>query len=391
MDNINGKLYVFGGVGSNYEVLSSIDVYDPDTRLWTQEDNNTENIKKDAAFITSDNKLYTVGGYSNGIYYSDVRSYDTEKKVWRTEGNINTRRGRAGIVTDERYIYIIGGRNSDGYVNTVEVFDTATGKVSQTFDLPEPMMDVQSFISGGTLYIVGGTTYNGYSRNVYARVDDMWKPKATMPYESEYIRGKGYNNDFVCAAVNKKGNVDILKYVTDTKSWKIITSNYINNLIYYGFDIMDNHIYLTGGYSYDSREVSDKTYSYDILTDIANQNSDIPVRTVGFEYEQTNNSEIADAPEILNVNAKILDENKGIYELYLDEEDYNYDTRSLPFFFWSAREGMFAGASKDYRRVIFYADPNTGDRKVKVVVGIGDGRGYVDKKSFLLNGNKEKK
>lgn len=203
--------------------------------------------------------------------------------------------------------------------------------------------------------------------------------------------GKGYNNDFVCAAVNKKGNVDILKYVTDTKSWKIITSNYINNLIYYGFDIMDNHIYLTGGYSYDSREVSDKTYSYDILTDIANQNSDIPVRTVGFEYEQTNNSEIADAPEILNVNAKILDENKGIYELYLDEEDYNYDTRSLPFFFWSAREGMFAGASKDYRRVIFYADPNTGDRKVKVVVGIGDGRGYVDKKSFLLNGNKEKK
>lgn len=28
---------------------------------------------------------------------------------------------------------------------------------------------------------------------------------------------------------------------------------------------------------------------------------------------------------------------------------------------------------------------------VKVVVGIGDGRGYVDKKSFLLNGNKEKK
>ena len=52
---------------------------------------------------------------------------------------------------------------------------------------------------------------------------------------------------------------------------------------------------------------------------------------------------------------------------------------------------MFAGASKDYRRVIFYADPNTGDRKVKVVVGIGDGRGYVDKKSFLLNGNKQKK
>ena len=40
---------------------------------------------------------------------------------------------------------------------------------------------------------------------------------------------------------------------------------------------------------------------------------------MGFEYEQTNNSDIADAPEILNVNAKVLDDNKGIYELYLDE------------------------------------------------------------------------
>ena len=32
-------------------------------------------------------------------------------------------------------------------------------------------------------------------------------------------------------------------------------------------------------------------------------------------------------------------------------------------------------------------DPNTGNRKVKIVVGIGDARGYVDKKAFNLTGN----
>lgn len=39
--------------------------------------------------------------------------------------------------------------------------------------------------------------------------------------------------------------------------------------------------------------------------------------------------------------------------------------------------------------MLFCADPNTGDRKVKVVVGVGDGRGYSDKKAFYLNGNSE--
>ena len=38
---------------------------------------------------------------------------------------------------------------------------------------------------------------------------------------------------------------------------------------------------------------------------------------------------------------------------------------------------------------MFYVDPGTGDRQVKVIVGIGDGRGYVDKKAFLLDGNSE--
>ena len=48
---------------------------------------------------------------------------------------------------------------------------------------------------------------------------------------------------------------------------------------------------------------------------------------------------------------------------------------------------MFSSLSEDYRRVMFYADPNTGNRKVKIVVGIGDARGYVDKKAFNLTGN----
>ena len=66
-----------------------------------------------------------------------------------------------------------------------------------------------------------------------------------MPYVSEYMRGKEYNGDFFCGAVNSVGNVDILKYDTKQNKWSVWEKNFINGLIYYGFDIMDGKIYVT--------------------------------------------------------------------------------------------------------------------------------------------------
>lgn len=387
MENIDGKLYAVSGLNNRFDDLNNIEVYNPETKLWSTE--NKSDIKKDATIVYADNKIYTLGGYNNGTYYSDIKSYDTKTQAWRNEGNLNTARGRAAAIADERYIYIIGGRNSNSYIDTIEVFDTAAAKVTNTIGMPEALIEPQAFFNNGILYIVGGTSYDGYSDRVYAYENDNWTQKTHMPYVSEYIRGKGYENDFLCAAVNSSGNIDLMKYTSSTDKWSVIRSDYIDNLIYYGFDILNYRIYITGGYSYDKNEVQGDVYSYDFITDISKMDKNIPVRTVGYEYEQTNNSSVNNPPEILNVNAKVLDKEKGIYELYLDEDDYTCDSRSVPFFFWSAREGMFEGASEDYTRVIFHADPNTGDRKVKVVVGIGDGRGYADKKSFLLDGNNE--
>ena len=158
-------------------------------------------------------------------------------------------------------------------------------------------------------------------------------------------------------------------------------------LIYYGFYIMDGKIYVTGGYEPIKDVVTDKVYICDCITEINNTSLDIPIRNIGFEYEQNILSETVKTPEILGVKAKVIDKTQGIYELSVDEGLYNSDQRSVPVFFWSSREGMFRALSDNYSKVKFYADPNTGDRKVKVIVGIGDGRGYVDRKAILLDGN----
>lgn len=117
---------------------------------------------------------------------------------------------------------------------------------------------------------------------------------------------------------------------------------------------------------------------------------DIPIRTMGYEYEQTTNTTVDEeyvTPEIESVHvAKI---NEGMYLIYLTEDDYTCDESAVPFFFWTAREGVFVPLGNSYRAGLFYPDNGTGGRNVKLVVGIGDGRGYVNKKTFLLEGYTE--
>ncbi len=385
---VDGNLYIIGGLNNDFDENLDIEQYMPSTHLWTKVNAMLEGMK-DASTSVVGKRIYTFGGYADGVYSNSIKYYDTDQKQWNTSGSLITARGRATCIANEESIYIIGGRNTDGYLNSIEIFDTQTNSITNTILLPEAIIEPQAFYHNDTLYIVGGITYDGYSDKVYALEDGEWIQKTSMPYVSEYVRGDKYENDFFCGAVNNSGNVDILQYDPESDIWNTWEENFIEGLIYYGFDIMNTNIYITGGYSTLKDTAINNVYVCDCVTDTAEFNLDIPVRSIGYEYEQQNIQSIVENPEILGVNVKIINAEKGIYEFTLDEDSYECDQRVIPFFFWSSREGMFKSLSDDYRKVKFYADPNTGDRQVKIIVGIGDGKGYVDKKAFYLTGNSD--
>ena len=396
----NNKLYAVGGYNDDFDIIENIESYNPHYRAWEHETDinipNTLNYPNEGySSVIIGNKIYNIGGYldytygsTDYIYFNDVNAYDINTMQWANVGSFSNERERAGVAVNNNQIYIVGGRNNDGFLSSVEVYNVATNTSSTTAELPQKLMDVQAFFYNDTLYAVGGIGYEGYSDRVYALENGSWVQKNSMPYKSSYVRGKSYNDSFFAASVNDNGNVDILKYDILLDKWSVLYNDFIVSRTYFGLEILNGMLYITGGYSESEDVVKNDVHIYDIVTDIESMDTAIPVRTMGFEYEQSINNDTITSPEILGINAKIIDSNKGIYELYLNEDDYNCDVRSIPFFFWSAREGMFSALSDDYRRVLFYADPDTGDRKIKIIVGIGDSRGYVDRKAILLDGNK---
>lgn len=113
--------------------------------------------------------------------------------------------------------------------------------------------------------------------------------------------------------------------------------------------------------------------------------ADVPVRTLGREFEQTY-SLVSDCikPEITKVSERIIDDENGIYEFSINDGQYTADPSANPFFFWSSMEGTFTALSPDYRSVRFRIDPESRGRQVKVIVGMGDGLGYVDRKAITV-------
>ena len=114
---------------------------------------------------------------------------------------------------------------------------------------------------------------------------------------------------------------------------------------------------------------------------------DRPIRSIGMEYDQMYPETAPDVyPEITAASMTVIDESKGIYQLTIRDDQYRCSEKAAPFFFWNARQGTFlpVDGCDDYRSVQFTVDPDALGKQIKVIVGIGDSLGYIDRKSILI-------
>ncbi len=116
--------------------------------------------------------------------------------------------------------------------------------------------------------------------------------------------------------------------------------------------------------------------------------TDIPIRSIGFEYDQIYPETAPDVyPEITSVAMSVIDEENGVYQFTIRDDQYVCSQNADPFFFWSARQGTFLPVEgyDDYRSVQFTVDEDALDKNVKVIVGIGDALGYIDRKAIIID------
>jgi hypothetical protein len=60
---LNGKLYVFGGADTNYQVLNTVESYDPAANAWTAE-TPMPTARADASASEINGTIYVIGGFN---------------------------------------------------------------------------------------------------------------------------------------------------------------------------------------------------------------------------------------------------------------------------------------------------------------------------------------
>ena len=134
MSVVNGEIYAIGGIGwppnrdQSYLYLSSVEVFNPKTNRWQE---RTEMPASKAWHTASviDGKIYVIGGYfQEGREYktlSTIEIYDPATDLWTQEPEMLM--GKSGHTTEviDGKIYIFGGGSTgvQGPLTSVEVYD----------------------------------------------------------------------------------------------------------------------------------------------------------------------------------------------------------------------------------------------------------------------------
>jgi N-acetylneuraminic acid mutarotase len=200
---VNGKLYLFGGVGGGSE--GRVQIYDPATNGWS-----LGAAMPFAAGACSSGviagKVYVAGGVVGSATTGRAARYNPATNTWAEVAPMPQPRNHATSATDGRRLFVFGGRgpgsgDGGGLANgfdTVQVYDpyrnlwsSSAAPGSSLRPLPQARGDAgKAVYFKGEFYVLGGETVSGAGASaagVYSRVDvynpftNTWRLAAPMP------------------------------------------------------------------------------------------------------------------------------------------------------------------------------------------------------------------
>ena len=169
------KIIVVGGNDKQWNVLSSVEMYDISSCEWTELPALSQ-PKYRCAAIVIDDKLYVFGGYSRS-YLSECEVLDLSQpysQFTRLPNDLPQALSFAVVVSKGHWIYVIGGWNGSNCVNTVYALDTRT---NQWNDKLPPMKEIRQCpavaILDDTLVVAGGYNNEGSIDNYLKSVETL--------------------------------------------------------------------------------------------------------------------------------------------------------------------------------------------------------------------------
>ena len=156
---LNGMVYVLGGIDAQGKVLDVVEVYDPASDSWTTGP-SLRTPRYNATAVVFDGDIYLIGGRdTSNTALKKVERFDASDNDWKSFDNLHTEREGACAVVLDGELYVMGGSNASANIlDSVEFLDDNEHRweESDDWDLDVPRASFASAVVGEFAYSIGG-------------------------------------------------------------------------------------------------------------------------------------------------------------------------------------------------------------------------------------------
>lgn len=175
-----------------------------------------------AASAVVNGRIYVFGGVgSNGLPSSRCEEYDPAENSWRVLADMPTARYQLAGAAVGGKIYAIGGFNNVSALATVQVFDPETNTWSDAAPMPTARYGMGAVVVNGKIYVLGGAG-GAWARNeMYDPVENTWTPKSSMSTQRQALAVAAIGSlVFTIGGNNGAIHSDLVEvYNTNTELW----------------------------------------------------------------------------------------------------------------------------------------------------------------------------
>jgi N-acetylneuraminic acid mutarotase len=179
---VNGKIYAIGG-GNNGNttargptLLNVNEEYDPATNTWTTK-TPMPTARQFFGIAVYKNKIYCIGGSTNGPRLATNEVYDPATNTWETKTAMPTARAGLSANTVNGRIYLMGG---DPANTTNEAYDPVTDSWTTESQIPLGAINSLSAVVDNKIYLFGGLS-NRNSTQIFDPATGTWTIGSPVP------------------------------------------------------------------------------------------------------------------------------------------------------------------------------------------------------------------
>ncbi len=162
----NGSVLVTGGIDANFNYLSSTELYNPTTQLFTPLPSMTTARAGHTATLLSNGQVLIAGGVvcsgGNCTELSSAEIYDPTVGRFVAIGDMTTARGsHTATVLNDGTVLLAGGFNGNG-ISSAEIYNPANGRFTETATMTVARFGhTATLLPDGEVFIAGGRSCEG--------------------------------------------------------------------------------------------------------------------------------------------------------------------------------------------------------------------------------------